>query len=332
MASQIRLLVYSCVYNESRFLPAMLESLLNQTDQDFTLLLSDNYSTDGTADIVESYRDRFKSISTIKPPKFLSGIAHGRYVHSYVLEHYLDYTHIIFLGGHDLFSPDTIKCLKARAAESPASSIIYTDTFRISHSGVIVERYPVSLDTAGVPRHLLPVVVLIGMVFNSMSSGILRFDVFAANKLKYSCCAADHFSICEAALLGPITYSPGGGVFLRDAPTFTPGWRYYVEKHISEANLVKGSAFDFSLQITWLVNILERSAGVSAAAAVADPVLANYFLSAIQLYFIRYGQMAQGFVDGTPLLASDLYVAVQANDLAIVLKNLNETEAMLEAD
>ena len=37
MTSQIKLLIYSCIYNESQFLPAMLESLLTQTDQDFSL-------------------------------------------------------------------------------------------------------------------------------------------------------------------------------------------------------------------------------------------------------------------------------------------------------
>lgn len=331
MASQIRLLVYSCVYNESRFLPAMLESLLNQTDQDFTLLLSDNYSTDATADIIKRHLDLFQKVSVIKPPKFLSGIEHGRFAKSYIIDNFQDYTHIVFLGGHDIFTPDTIKCLKARADASPDSAIVYTDTFRLSRSGEVIGRYPVSLDTAGVPRHLVPFVVLIGMVFNSMSSGITRFDVFATNKLKYACCAADHFLTCEAALLGPITYSSGGGVFLRDAPTFTPGWRYYVEKNISEANRTKGSAYDFSLQISWLVSILERSAGVSAAAAVADPVLANYFLSATQVYLIRYGQMAQGFSDGIPLLASELYKAVQANDLARALKVLSETVVLLDA-
>ena len=324
MTGQTRLLVYSCLYNESQFLPAMLESLLKQTDQDFGLLLSDNFSTDGTADIIESHRDRFQSISAIKPPNFLSGIEHGLFMHSHILKNYLDYTHIIFLGGHDIFSPDTIQCLKARADESPASAIVYTDTFRLNWSGEIIERYPASLDTTGVPKHFLPFVVLIGMVFNSMSSGILRFDIFAANKPPYACCAADHLLICEAALLGPITYSPGGAVFLRDAPTFTPGWRYYVEKHISEANQAKGSAYDFSLQIRWLVSILERAVGVSASAAILDPVLANYFLSAIQLYFLRYGQIAQGFVDGSPLLSSDLYISAQSNDLARVLKNLSE--------
>ena len=328
MASQIRLLVYSCIYNESQFLPAMLESLLNQTDQDFTLLLSDNYSTDGTSDIIEDYRHRFPSISVIKPPIFLPGIEHVSFAHSHIAQNLLDYTHIVFLGGHDIFSSETIHCLKTKAEQSPASAIIYTDTFRLSWSGEIVGRYPSSLDTAGVPRHLLPFVVLIGIVYNSMFSGIWRFDAFLANKVRYECCASDHFLVCEAALLGPITFSPGGAVLMRDAPTFTPGWNYYVEKHISETNRAKGSAYDFSLQISWLISILERSVGTSASAAVADPVLANYFLSAIQLYFIRYGETAHGFTDGSPLLKSDLYHSTQANDLAMVLKSLRDLETI----
>lgn len=323
MAGQTRLLVYSILYNESEFLPAMLESLLSQTDRDFSLLLSDNYSTDGTAAIIEKYRDSFQSISVIRPPTFCSGFEHSLFIQSHILENCLDYTHILFLGGHDVFSSETIECLKTKAEASPGSAIIYTDTYRMSWSGEIVERYPASLDTTGVPRHLIPFVVLIGIIFNIMSSGILRFDAFVANKFKYVCCAADHFVLCEAALLGPITYSPGGSVFLRDAPSFTPGWRYYVEKHISVTNRAKGSAYDFGLQISWLISILERSSGVLASAAVADPVQANYFLSAIQLYFIRYGSICQGFVDGSPFLSSDLYHSTQANDLASVLKSLS---------
>ena len=306
----------------------MLDSLLNQSDQDFSLLLSDNFSTDGTADIIENYRGHFQSISVIKPNVFLTGIEHGQFLQSHISEHFLGYTHILFIGGHDIVASETIRCLKSRAELSPASAIIYTDTYRLNHSGEVIERYPASLDTAGVPRHLVPFVVLIGIVFNSMSSGILRFDVFAANKVRYACCAVDHFLVCEAALSGSISYASGGAVFLRDAPTFTPGWSYYVSKHISEANRAKGSAYDFGLQISWLVSILERSAGVSASEAVADPVLANYFLSAIQLYFIRYGSMAQGFSEGAHLLASDLYRSTQANDLAMVLNNLSQLLAI----
>jgi glycosyltransferase involved in cell wall biosynthesis len=324
MTSQIKLLIYSCIYNESQFLAAMLESLLNQTDQDFLLILSDNFSTDGTSDIIGNYIHRFPNISVISPPSFLPGIEHVHYVCSYIAQNCQGYTHTLFLGGHDIISSETIHCLKSRAEQSPASAIIYTDTFRLSWTGEVVGRYPSSLDTAGVPKHLLPFVVLIGIVYNSMFSGIWRFDVFAANQVRYECCASDHFVVCEAALLGPITFSPGGAVFMRDAPTFTPGWTYYVEKHISETNRAKGSAYDFSLQISWLISILERSVGASASAAVANPVLANYFLSAIQLYFIRYGETAHGFVDGSSIFSSELYLSTQANDLPKVLKSLGK--------
>lgn len=44
------------VYNGERYLPAALDSLLGQTFGDFTLILLDNASTDGTQDICERYR------------------------------------------------------------------------------------------------------------------------------------------------------------------------------------------------------------------------------------------------------------------------------------
>jgi hypothetical protein len=155
-----------------------------------------------------------------------------------------------------------------------------------------------------------------------MSSGIWRADVFAAAKPRFICCAADHLLLCEAALAGPITYTPGGTLFLRDAPTYQPGWQYYVEKHIPEAQRRKGCVHDYTLQIIWLIDILERCIGVSAAQILGQPVYENYFLSAMQLYLIRYGEAAQGFDDPETLAISELYQAIQANDLRRVLQTL----------
>jgi len=43
------------VYNSEKYLPQSIESLLGQTYSDFVLLISDNASTDSTADICASY-------------------------------------------------------------------------------------------------------------------------------------------------------------------------------------------------------------------------------------------------------------------------------------
>jgi hypothetical protein len=232
----------------------------------------------------------------------------------------------MFIGGHDVVDRQTIKHLKERAAATPESALLYTDTFRMSLEGVPLERFANSLNTAGVPRQLVPFVVLLGIGHNIMSSGIWRTDVFKASKPRFVCCASDHFILCEAALSGPITYTPGGALYLRDAPNFKPGWRYYVEKHLPEAQRHKGCVYDFTLQISWLVRILERCIGVSAAQVLGNPVYENYLLSAMQLYFIRYGEAALGFDDHGTLPMSPLYQAIQSNDLGAVLREVARQE------
>lgn len=324
MANRTKLLIYTTVYNEAKFIAEMLESLLAQTDRDFALVISENHSTDGTPDIIERYKHNFERISIIRPPRHLSGIEHGQFAHAHVAGYFNEYSHAMFIGGHDIISPDTIKHLKARADENPESSIIYTDTFRLSLSGEVTEHYSNSLHTSGVPRHFIPFVVLIGIGHNIMSSGIWRADVFKAASHQYVCCVADHLVLCDTALVGPIMHSAGGALYLRDAPTYVPGWRYYVEKHIPPAQRAKGCVYDITLQIRWLVSILEKALGMRASQAVPNPVHANYFLSAIQLYLIRYGDVIQGFEDSAVFQTSDLFAAVQANDLAQVLVNVTK--------
>ena len=65
------------VYNGERYLAATLDSLLNQTLDDFVILVGDNASTDGTADIVQSYVKRDARVRHIRHPKNLG--AAGNY-------------------------------------------------------------------------------------------------------------------------------------------------------------------------------------------------------------------------------------------------------------
>ncbi len=43
-------------YNHARYLPQRLESILNQTFQDFELIILDNASTDNSREVIESYK------------------------------------------------------------------------------------------------------------------------------------------------------------------------------------------------------------------------------------------------------------------------------------
>jgi len=70
-----RLTVGVPVYNGERYLAATLDSLLNQTVDDFVVLVGDNASTDGTAEIARSYAARDPRVRHIRHPRNLGAAA-----------------------------------------------------------------------------------------------------------------------------------------------------------------------------------------------------------------------------------------------------------------
>lgn len=63
--SQIPLSVVLPVFNNAEFIGEAIDSILNQTFREFELILIDDGSTDGTKDIVESYREKDDRISVV---------------------------------------------------------------------------------------------------------------------------------------------------------------------------------------------------------------------------------------------------------------------------
>ena len=71
MTSVPRLSIGLPVYNGEDFLAESLDSLLGQTYEDFELIISDNASTDGTADICRRYAKQDSRIRYIRQPRNL---------------------------------------------------------------------------------------------------------------------------------------------------------------------------------------------------------------------------------------------------------------------
>jgi len=76
------------VYNGEKFIGAALESLLAQTFEDFEVVISDNASTDNTAQICKAYAEKDKRIifhqhvqnlGAIKNFNLLVSLANGKY-------------------------------------------------------------------------------------------------------------------------------------------------------------------------------------------------------------------------------------------------------------
>ena len=64
-----RLSVGLPVYNGEGYLAESLEALLGQSYEDFELIISDNASTDGTADICRRYAKQDSRIRYIRQPR-----------------------------------------------------------------------------------------------------------------------------------------------------------------------------------------------------------------------------------------------------------------------
>ena len=59
------------VYNGENYLAESLDALLGQTYEDFELIISDNASTDGTADICRRYGKQDSRIRYVRQPRNL---------------------------------------------------------------------------------------------------------------------------------------------------------------------------------------------------------------------------------------------------------------------
>lgn len=66
MKNQLEVSVIIPMYNESRYLQRCLDSLLKQTFKNFELIIVDDWSTDNSIEIVESYELKFKKLIIFK--------------------------------------------------------------------------------------------------------------------------------------------------------------------------------------------------------------------------------------------------------------------------
>ena len=69
MTSVPRLSIGLPVYNGENYLAESLDALLGQSYEDFELIISDNASTDGTADICRRYAKQDSRIRYVRQPR-----------------------------------------------------------------------------------------------------------------------------------------------------------------------------------------------------------------------------------------------------------------------
>lgn len=93
------------IYNCKKYISKMVESVLSQTEGDFELLLVDNNSNDGTAQLLKMFADKDARIQVLKQPK--QGVSAARNKALEVCKG----KYILFLDGDDWIDADYLKML-----------------------------------------------------------------------------------------------------------------------------------------------------------------------------------------------------------------------------
>lgn len=126
-------------YNRSEYLTALLDRILAQNEPDIEVVISDNASTDNTAEVVECYRPKFSSLVYVRQPE---NIGMDRNFLAIVENATGDYAWMI--GDDDCLEPGAIARVKRALTEWPD----------VAGLQVGVMNYDIDLKTALGPRSM----------------------------------------------------------------------------------------------------------------------------------------------------------------------------------
>lgn len=286
--------VWMPVFNEETHLLSAINSVLNQSYEDFNLLISNNHSTDSSLSIVNESAKHDSRIRVFEPPKHLSSLEHIKFMSNDILSIQSSRRYSIFIGGHDIWDKDLLKVLISRSEKEPNSAIVYTDSWRIGHSGELISRYEGIFQTQEVSRPFIPLQVLTSLTFNLVWGGLWRESARKLVQLRHNCSSADHLMLAEIALHGSILYQTGSAVYLRDA-TNAGEWATYVTKHIPE-NIRQHPILDFINQLEWCDYLIEKA--VAGSEFSSDPLKSSLKNSLFSAYIFRYYHSLKGHAGG----------------------------------
>ena len=206
------------VYNGDNYLAESLDALLGQSYQDFELIISDNASTDGTAEICRRYGKQDSRIRYFRQPRNI-GLAPNR---NFVIgqargELFKEASH------DDLYARDLLqRCIDA-LDEYPHVVLAHSWTAAIDGEGNVTQAldYPLATDSLRAPERFRSMLFGsggddYGMIRADDEYGVIRAEVLRRVAPLGSYYHADRTIMAEIALHGPFHQTPDWLYFRRD--------------------------------------------------------------------------------------------------------------------
>ena len=289
--------VWITVRTEEKHLRGALESVLSQSMNDLTLYVSNNWSTDGSLQIIDRFAKEDSRVVIWHPPEFLAGIPHMKWVWSKLTAE-TNHTYTIHLGGHDWWPEGHLELMVARmdqdlvlmqsARPVPIEvALLYSDTMQVNQQREVVGRFMDITQLGQTPKAMVPHVAITTM--NSPQFfGLWNERVRKKIKVRYPTGGWDHLIVAEAALHGQILFEGRTALRMLGPDPDPTGLEGYGKKHFSKERLAAGIA-DFVDQLRWYSELVRES--LDYCPPEAQPI--HYALgitSVISLYLALRGQ------------------------------------------
>lgn len=276
-----KILVYTGVYNEIVFLERTIRSVLDQSFTDFDFVISDNHSTDGSSDLIQRFASADSRIKVISPPSFMTSLDHGQFIVSSLRGR--DYAAALYIGGHDVISPDYLAVMYAWLVQHPSCAIVYPkNAFEVDAEDKVLKQWGSSPQTVGVPQPFRTICALLTLVHNIPLFGLWRYEVFNSCGDLPRCMGGDHLFVARALLFGDLLEVPQGSLYLRRAAG-ADDLSTYKQKHLGSA--VNG-ADDLLAQLRYLGDVVNK-----ACIGYPESTINAVRASATLLYTLRFNHL-----------------------------------------
>jgi len=191
------------VYNGDNFLEESIRSILNQTYENFVLVISDNASTDRTSEIITSYASKDPRIQYVRQVENVGHQKNFNYVFRNVETEFFKWA-----AHDDNVAPDFLeKCLTALDA-NPSVVLAYPRSYLIDERGTVFGTYSDNLDLHSQHPH-----ERFKQYFDTQGLCHAIFGVFRTSALKRTMllgnyAMADRVLLGSTVLLGEFTEVP----------------------------------------------------------------------------------------------------------------------------
>lgn len=198
------------LYNNVQHLSGATASILAQTYGDFTLVMLDDGSTDGSEPLARSLATQDPRVRYIRHAQRQGMVPTWREAFTLALSHCPTATYFAWVSDHDYWHPEWLAQMVAALDAHPAVVLAYPVTQRMAEDGTPIEKEPRSFQTVGVSSRAARWRAFCheGVGSGDMVYGLMRASALMAAGTFRSVLNPDRLLIAELTLQGQILQIP----------------------------------------------------------------------------------------------------------------------------